>query len=103
MVVRQWRGWATSEKANEYPEHFLAAVLPELRKIEGFRGTYLLRRQADHGVEYTVLTVWESMDAIRRFAGENPDLAVVAPGAQAALRGFDKTATHYEVVAEEIP
>ncbi len=96
MIIRQWRGYASSEKAHEYPEHFRQAVLPELAKIEGFRGAYLLRRQEDRAVEFTVLTLWESMEAIRRFAGDNPELAVVAPAARDALRSFDDKVTHYE-------
>lgn len=98
MIARLWRGFAAREKANDYVEHFQHAVLPELIQIDGYRGAYVLRRNLNDGVEFTVMTLWESMDAIRQFAGENAETAVVAPAAQALLRAFDATVTHYEIV-----
>ena len=68
--------------------------------MQGYHGAYLLRRNLDDGIEFSVLTLWESMDAIRRFAGENTETAVIAPEAEALLRAFDTTATHYEIVID---
>ena len=100
MIGRLWRGSAAREKANDYMEHLERSILPELGQIAGYRGVYLLQRNLDDGVEFTVLTFWESMDAIRQFAGEEAETAVVAPAAQALLRAFDSTVTHYEVVLQ---
>lgn len=100
MIIRQWRGSAVIEKSAAYVEHFRRAVLPELNRTRGFRGAYLLRRDLDDGIEFTVLTLWESMDAVREFAGGNAEMAVVAPEAQAVLRAFDTTVTYYEIVIE---
>jgi len=101
MIARVWRGSAANDKANDYAEHLQRAVFPELCRIDGYRGAYVLRRGLDDGVEFTVLTLWESMDAIRQFAGEDAETAVVAPAAQAILRAFDSTVTHYEVVLHQ--
>lgn len=98
MIARVWRCLAAPDKANDYVEHFNHSVLPELHQIGGYQGAYLLRREVGDSVEITVMTLWESMDDIRTFAGENAEIAVVAPAAQAVLRSFDKTVTHYEVV-----
>ena len=98
MIARVWRGTALPERADQYVEHLQRSVLPELYQIEGFRGAYVLRRDLHNGVEFTVQTLWESMDAIRRFAGENVEAAVVAPAARPLFREFDSTATHYEIV-----
>jgi heme-degrading monooxygenase HmoA len=98
MIARIWRGIAVAEKAKNYIEHLQRSVLPELYQIYGFRGAYVLRRDLDAGVEFTVQTLWESMDAIRKFAGENVEAAVVAPAAQPLFRKYDSTATHYEIV-----
>jgi len=98
MIARLWRGFALSEKANEYLAHVQQAVIPELRQINGYRGIYVLRRNLDDGVEFTVLTLWESMDAIRKFAGENVETAVVAPVAQALLSAFDLKVMHHEIM-----
>jgi heme-degrading monooxygenase HmoA len=61
-------------------------------------GAQLSRRDVDGGVEFLVLTQWQSMDAIRGFAGTEVDKAVVEPGAAAALVEFDERVRHYEVV-----
>ena len=98
MIARVWRGTALPERADQYVEHLQRSVLPELYQIEGFRGAYVLRRDLNNGVEFTVQTLWESMDAIRKFAGENVEAAVVAPAARPLFREFDSTATHYEIV-----
>lgn len=79
-------------------EHFQNSVLPELRQIPGYKGAYILQRQLDDGVELTVQTQWESMDAMRAFAGENVEITVVAPTAQAVLSTFDPTVTHFEII-----
>lgn len=103
MVIREWRGRAGPEKAEDYPTHFRTGVLPELRRISGFRGAYLTRRDlADH-VEFLVLTRWESMDAIRAFAGDDAERAVVEPGGIAALLDFDPAVRHYEVLEDAPP
>jgi heme-degrading monooxygenase HmoA len=98
MIARVWRGIAFPEKAEEYTGHLERSVLPELRQIDGFRGLQLLRQDAQDRVEFIVITFWESMDAIRRFAGENAEVAVVAPAAQALFRDYDSTVRHFDVV-----
>jgi heme-degrading monooxygenase HmoA len=99
MIVRSWRGYADAGKPDAYPEHLLGSVRPKLEQLAGFRGLYLLRRQQGREVEFRVLTLWESMEAVRSFAGNQPDQAVVEPEAQTALIRFDSTVDHYEVVA----
>jgi heme-degrading monooxygenase HmoA len=94
-----WKGNATPEKADKYIHHATKNVFPELRAIAGHRGAYLLRRAGKAAVEFVVLTLWDSMDAVRRFAGAQPEKALVAPEAQALLSSFDEFVSHYEVVA----
>jgi heme-degrading monooxygenase HmoA len=98
MIARIWRGIAVPERANDYIEHLQKTIFPELYQIEGYQGAYVLRRDLHEGVEFTVQTLWESMEAIRKFAGENVETAVVAPAAQVLFRTFDSTVTHYEIV-----
>lgn len=99
MVVRSWRGYAAAAKAHAYPEHLLRSVRPKLEQLDGFRGLYLLRRLEGNEVEFRVLTLWESMEAVRSFAGDQPELAVVEPEAREVLTRYDSTVEHYEVVA----
>jgi heme-degrading monooxygenase HmoA/uncharacterized protein YciI len=99
-VLRLWRGRATAAKAGEYLRHVKEKVLPKLESIPGHRGVCLLQRSVESGIEYVVLTLWASMDAVRSFAGSEPDKAVVEPEARAALSEFDPTVTHYEIVVD---
>jgi heme-degrading monooxygenase HmoA len=102
MIVRSWRGRATASNQQAYVEHFQQNVLPELREIDGFLGASLLKTNREQDVEFLVLTKWASMDAIRAFAGDEVEKAVVEPQAVAALLSFDRTVQHYEVVEEAV-
>jgi heme-degrading monooxygenase HmoA len=93
-----WRGFAIPERADDYFKHLQQSVVPELRQIDGFKGVYLLRRESSDDVEFVVLTLWESMEAIRKFAGENPEVAVVAPAARALFREYDAKVKHFDIV-----
>jgi heme-degrading monooxygenase HmoA len=103
MITRAWWGKTPFDKANDYIRHLEGKVLPELRKIDGHKGAYILRRDLHDGVEFAVLTLWESMEAIRQFAGEDPERAVVTPEAKALLREFDSKVKHYEIVSGPDP
>jgi heme-degrading monooxygenase HmoA len=98
MIARVWRGSALPEGAEDYAEHLKTSVIPELRQINGFQGIQLLRKGSPETVEFIVLTFWESMDAIRKFSGEDVEVAVVAPVAQAMFREYDLRVKHFEVV-----
>lgn len=98
LILRMWRAHATPLKSGEYVEHATRRVFPALRAIEGHRGAYLLRRAVDGAVEFVVLTLWDSMEAVRKFTGPKPEKAVVEPEARAALTDFDESVTHFEVV-----
>lgn len=98
MILRMWRAGSTVEKADEYVRHATKKIFPSLRAIEGHCGAYLLRRAVGDEIEFVVLTLWESMEAVRKFAGVETDKAVVEPEARTALTSFDDSVTHFEVV-----
>ena len=102
MIVRAFHATTTTEGADTYHQHFTRSVLPDLQRIDGYHGAYLLRRDHDRHVELQVLTLWDSLEAIRRFAGANLDHAVVEPAAQAALATYDPTVTHHTVVVDTV-
>lgn len=97
-VLRLWKGRATAAKAGEYIRHVSDTVFPQIASIPGHRSAYLLRRPVDNGIEFLVLTLWASMDAVGRFAGPEPARAVVDPAALAILSDFEAVVTHYEIV-----
>jgi heme-degrading monooxygenase HmoA len=97
MIGRFWRGWATHQHAQAYEELFRTSILPGLQRIDGFAGAYVLRKDAGEEVELMTITLFESLEAIRVFAGNEPMLAHVTPEARRLLTHFEHTATHYEV------
>ena len=97
MIARIWKGYATPENAPLYLEHLQHSVFPELETIDGFRGANVLQKTHNGEVEFVVMTLWDSMDAIHQFAGADAEVAVVAPNAQAVLSHYESTVSHYEV------
>ncbi len=97
MIARTWRGTATVAKADDYHRHFTTSVAAHLKDIVGHQGAYLLRREADGHVEFLAVTLWDLVETVKRFAGPNPERAIVEPEGRAALSAFDDFARHYDV------
>jgi heme-degrading monooxygenase HmoA len=101
MITRIWHGWTTPENAEGYQAMLEAEILPGIHRIEGYRGAHLLRRELEGGeVEFVTVTYWDSYDALRAFAGEDYEVAVVPPEARAVLTRFDGRSAHYETLLE---
>jgi heme-degrading monooxygenase HmoA len=99
MIARWWRGWAArAENADGYEELLRGTILPWVAQHDGHRGTYLFRRELEEEVEFATLTLWESLDAVRSFAGEDYEVAVVPEAARAVLSRWDERSSHYEIV-----
>lgn len=98
MIIRSWRGRTTEHQVSAYRAHLMAAVVPELQRLDGFHGARLLQRAHPAGVEVLVLTEWTSWDAIRAFAGDDLARAVVEPAARAVLTDYDTHVEHFELV-----
>ncbi len=101
MIERVWSGRTTREGAVSYAEHFRRVVLPELGPIAGYRGARLLEREQDGGIEVVVVTRWQSLDAIRAFAGEELDRAVVHEDAASLFSDYDRKVRHFDVVTRD--
>ena len=100
MIARIWHGWTTPANADAYEPLLRSEVLPEIRRIAGARGAYVLRDPLEEEVEFVTITLWDSLDAIRTFAGDDYALAVVPPAARELLSRFDGRSRHYEAVVE---
>src|SRR5262245_34661475 len=98
MVARLWRGRARPESADAYEQHVLTTVFPALRRLDGFIGGHVLRRAVGDRVEFLVMTQWTSLNAIRAFAGDQLEQAVVEPTARAMLADFDTHVELFEMV-----
>jgi heme-degrading monooxygenase HmoA len=99
MIARTWRGAVRAEDADAYLEYLEATGLKEYRETPGNRGVFALRRIEGDRCEYLMLTLWDSFDAVKRFAGEDVETAVFYPEDDRFLVDRDLTSTHYEVVA----
>jgi len=104
VIARRWTASATAEGARAYTAFFERVLVPQLDRIDGHLGALVMTRadDGDDGVEITVLTFWASMQAIARFAGPAPDLAVVEPDARAILLAFDEHVAHDEVAVNTL-
>jgi heme-degrading monooxygenase HmoA len=97
MIARIWRGQATADNAPRYRDHATQRVFPSLASLPGHRGAYLLTRETQGEVEFLAVTLWDSIDSVKTFAGENPEIAVVEPEARAVLSNFDSFVRHYQI------
>jgi heme-degrading monooxygenase HmoA len=100
MIARIWRGWAPVATADDYQRHYESEVGEHLRAVSGFRGARLLRQDDGRQVMFTSITFFTSLDAVRGFAGDDYDQAVVEDAARRALSRWDDRVSHHEVVAE---
>ena len=101
MIARMWRGWAASTAAADLYEEFLrSSFLPAAYSIPGFKGAAVLRRTVGTEVEFTTITRFESVHAIKQFAGEDYEAAHVAPRARELLSRFDARCVHSELVID---
>ena len=98
MIARTWNALTTPALELAYIEHFTNTVLPELTSIDGFVDATLMRQVQNGEVRISVTTKWSSRDAIRGFAGEDIERAVVEPKAAAALSSFNERVQHWEIV-----
>ena len=97
MIARHWRGWTKPADAAAYETLLQTKVFPALRSIAGYRAGYMLRRDSDDEIEYVVINFFDSLDAVRAFAGEDYDTAIFEPEAKILLSRFETKATHYDV------
>jgi heme-degrading monooxygenase HmoA len=99
MIARHWRGWTTTENADAYEAFLKQKVFPHLAKLAGYTGGYILRADISGAgeTEFVVINFFASLDAVKRFAGENYAVPVFEPEARALLSRIETVAHHYEV------
>jgi len=100
MIARVWHGWTNPGDADHYESHLRPELLPGISKMKGFRGSYLLRRQAGEEVEFVTILLCDSIEGIKALAGPDYETAVIPEERTKYLKRFDAKAAHYEVVEE---
>ena len=99
MILRIWHGWTDPANADAYEALLKEEIFVGIgdRQIRGYDGIRLLRRKLGSEVEFVTIMTFQDLDAVREFAGEDYEVAVVPPKARALLARFDQRSQHYEV------
>lgn len=97
MIARHWRGWTKSQDADQYENLLKTKVLPVLKTIDGYSGGYIFRNDGPGESEFVVINFFESLDAVRKFAGPDYMVPVFEPEAKLLLCRTEPIAMHYEV------
>ena len=100
MIARSWDGITRAAQADEYADYLRRTGFKDLRSTSGNRGVYVFRRREGDRARFRVLSLWDSMEGIRRFAGEDPERARYYPEDERFLAALDPNVEHFEVVAE---
>ena len=98
MIARTWHGITNASKANEYVDYLKKTGVPEYQETKGNLGVYILRRIDGDQAHFLLLTLWESEDAIRSFAGPEMEKAKYYPEDEKFLLELEPTVAHYEVL-----
>jgi hypothetical protein len=102
MVARHWRGWTELRNADAYESFLKTKVLPGLTRVAGYRGGYILRHDGAEEVEFVVVNLFDSLEAVRLFAGPDYSVPVFEPEARQLLSRVEPIARHYEVRASTV-
>jgi len=103
LIARTWHGRVPATKAEAYRAFLDRSGLSEYRATPGFRGILVFRRIEADVTHYVLTTFWDSWDAVRRFAGEDPARAKYYPEDDDFLLEKEPTVTHHEVLLAELP
>jgi heme-degrading monooxygenase HmoA len=102
VIARIWHGWTKPENADGYERLLKSTILPSIHRVKGYQGAHLLRRDAGSEIEFITITMWDSMEAVREFAGPDRAHAVVPAEAQKLLARFDDASVHYEAKLDPV-
>lgn len=103
MIRRVWRGWTTRENAPVYEHLLRTQVFPGIaaKQVFGYHGIQLLRRELPSGeIEFMTIMTFDSLEAVRAFAGEDCEVAYVPPAARQVLARFEERTAHYHLIEE---
>jgi len=103
MIARIWHGVTAAAQSDAYLDYLRVTGVPDYRATEGNLGVYVLRRIEDERAHFLTVSFWESMSAIKDFAGSDPERAKYYPEDEGYLLGFEPTVEHYEVLVGTSP
>jgi heme-degrading monooxygenase HmoA len=101
MIARVWHGSTKPEHADAYEAMLKPEPLPGVGKVPGYKGSYLLRRDLGDEIEFITVLLWESMEALRAYAGPDYETSIIPEERRKYLSSHDPKAAHYEVVSTD--
>lgn len=103
-IIRTWRGWTTKENAPVYEDMLVNEVFPAVIKkgVEGLEKVSISTQEKNDEVEFFLVLQFDSLDAVKDFAGEDYEVAYIPEIAQRVLLRYEKTANHFEFKKELI-
>ena len=96
-MARTWRGWTRAEDAEDYVAYLEQTGMPAYRATPGNRGAWILRQDDGERTEFVTLTFWDSLEAVRAFAGDDVERAVFYPDDDRFLVAREDTVRHWQV------
>jgi len=102
MIMRIWKSSTHRSDSDSYYEYLQETGVKEYRKTTGNHGVYVLRRNVDDRSEFLLLSLWDSFESIKRFAGSDYEKAVFYPEDAKYLVKFDKHVEHFEVLSSDL-
>ena len=102
MIARIWHGITPESKAAAYLDYLNATGVPDYRATPGNRGVYVLCRTEKDAAHFLLISLWDSLNAIRRFAGADVETARYYPEDDKFLLEREPNVTHYEVLAGDV-
>lgn len=100
MIARTWHGVTTASRSDEYLDYLKKTGIKDCRSTEGNRGVFVMRRVLEGRAEFLFISLWESFDAIRKFAGADFETAVYYPEDKEFLLELEPNVIHYEVLVK---
>ncbi|MFC2124123.1 antibiotic biosynthesis monooxygenase [Bacteroidota bacterium] len=102
MISRIWHGWTTNENADKYEDLLKNEVFPsiEKKKVKGYKKISLLKRVLENEVEFITIMLFDNLEAVKEFAGEDYKQSYVPGKAQQVLSRHDERSQHYEIINE---
>jgi heme-degrading monooxygenase HmoA len=99
VIARIWHGYTKPEHADAYEAMLKPELLPGISKAKGYKGSYLLRRDAGKEVEFVTIMLWESIDAIRALAGPDYETSIIPEERRKYLSRHEAKSVHYKIAA----
>ena len=102
MIARIWHGWTTLENAKIYENLLRNEIFPSIKnkKVKGYKKISLIKRILNKEAEFITIMIFDNLDAVKEFAGEDYEKSYVPEKARQVLLRHDESSQHYEIISE---